>query len=661
MVLLAAAAYGTEGTPEPNGPAALPEPIIPATKEPPRQNPEDVLFLDLTTVVEGASKYQQKVSEAPASVTIITADDIRRYGWRNLGDVINSVRGFHSLNLYRYTQPRVHGLDGNVHILTLIDGIRINDPLYEISYWDNTFPVDLDLIKKIEIIRGPGSSMYGSNAFLAVVNIITKGGEDVGGGEVAGALGSHDAYQGRATWGRKLTQDVEVLVSGDQLRDAGPDLHLDGYTTASSNHGWIRLNEESCYNVFSKVRWRELVFEAFSMNHQRSLPYINPSSIFSDPDNRYITRYSGFSLAHRYAFSDDLSMEERISYRKADHKTHSIFNFAPPGDPFYPVDMHLFSLSRRWDGEWRFTWHADERHKLIWGTEMHYSPALGEEAGMPASYLDYTVSDTNWGAYLQDEITLTDKLRVNLGLRYDKLKTADTTNPRLALIYNLRENTALKLLYGTAFRAPTTSELSFNDNNVTQKAPAGLAPEMVTTYEVALEHGFNQNYKGIVSGYYTKIEDTITYHIDPRDNLYVMYNANQPITSRGVETELIADWHNGWRGNISLAYIDARDDAKRHQTDTPYYLAKCNLIIPVIPDRLFAGLENQFNGRTRTPEGGYNKDYFLTNLNLTYTDPRIKGLEIAAGAYNLFDVNYTSPVYFTQEGLTYGFKLTYRF
>ena len=130
--------------------------------------------------VFGASKREQRVTEAPSSVTILTAHDIRTFGWRTLADALGSVRGFYTTYDRNYTYVGVRGFgrpsDYNNRVLVLVNGHRFNDNVYDQALIGTEFPIDLALVERIEIIRGPGSALYGSSAFFAVINIVLRRG-----------------------------------------------------------------------------------------------------------------------------------------------------------------------------------------------------------------------------------------------------------------------------------------------------------------------------------------------------------------------------------------------------------------------------------------------------------------------------------------------------
>jgi len=168
---------------------------------------EDLMAVDVDSVY-GASGFKQKVTEAPASITIITSEEIQRYGYRTLADILRNVRGFYvsSDRNYSYLGVRGYGLPGdyNSRITLLVDGHRLNDNIFDAALIGTEFPIDVDLIDRVEVIRGPNSSLYIASAFLGVINVITKRGRDLQKVSAAGSAASYGAYQGRVSYGNEF-------------------------------------------------------------------------------------------------------------------------------------------------------------------------------------------------------------------------------------------------------------------------------------------------------------------------------------------------------------------------------------------------------------------------------------------------------------------------
>ncbi|HMY07932.1 MAG TPA: TonB-dependent receptor plug domain-containing protein, partial [Accumulibacter sp.] len=167
--------------------------------------------------VSSASRFEQKVSKIASSVTVISREEIQQHGWRTLAQALRSVPGFyiHYDRNYDYIGARgfARPQDYNSRILLLIDGYRTNDPLYDQAYVGSEQLLDIDLVERIEVVRGPGSSVYGGNAIFGVVNIITRAASEINGFESAAGWASHHSREGRLTYGRRAENGVELLAS----------------------------------------------------------------------------------------------------------------------------------------------------------------------------------------------------------------------------------------------------------------------------------------------------------------------------------------------------------------------------------------------------------------------------------------------------------------
>src|SRR5437867_5779218 len=188
-----------------------------ATSTHPNPGEEMILFQDLPSVF-GASKYEQKPSEAPASVSIVTNEEIRKFGYRTLSEILRSVRGFLTTNDRNYSYIGTRGFDRpgdyDTRVLLLLDGHRVNDNVYDQASIGTESLVDVEAIDRVEIIRGPSSSLYGTDAFFAVVNVITRSGGDLNGRELTAAGGSYSTGEGRAAYGASLDNGAEIYFSG---------------------------------------------------------------------------------------------------------------------------------------------------------------------------------------------------------------------------------------------------------------------------------------------------------------------------------------------------------------------------------------------------------------------------------------------------------------
>src|SRR5580692_7043785 len=198
------------------------------------QNPADESTPDLNALtleqlmdvkVAGAALHPQTLQEAPASVTIITAEDIRKYGYRTLGEALSAVRGFYESNDRTYTSVGVRGFDlpgdYDSELLVMVNGHNMTDHIFDFMlFFGNDFPIDMNLIKQIEIIRGPSSALYGSNAMFATINIVTKSPEEAGPLTLTADTGSFGEKKGQIS-GTASLGGAKVLFSGSVYNNAG--------------------------------------------------------------------------------------------------------------------------------------------------------------------------------------------------------------------------------------------------------------------------------------------------------------------------------------------------------------------------------------------------------------------------------------------------------
>ena len=194
-----------------------------AEPAPATTSPAEIPIISLETLLETPiilrrSSGNNRPPLAPSSVTVIKAEEIKRYGHRTLADVLTSVRGLFVTYDRNYSFLGTRGFnrgDYNSRVLVLVDGHRINNNLSDGGFIGTEFILDADLIKQVEVIRGPVATLYGNNAFFGIINVRTRRGGDVQGlgAEVAGEVGEFDTYKGRATWGHNSARPGMLFSS----------------------------------------------------------------------------------------------------------------------------------------------------------------------------------------------------------------------------------------------------------------------------------------------------------------------------------------------------------------------------------------------------------------------------------------------------------------
>jgi outer membrane receptor for ferrienterochelin and colicins len=635
---------------------------------------EMLLFQEIPSVY-GASKYEQKLTDAPSFVSIVTASEIKMYGYRTLADILRSVPGFFSTYDRNYSYVGVRGFgrpgDYNTRVQLLVDGHRINDSVYDQAPIGTDFPVDIDLIDRVEVIRGPSSSIYGANAFFAVINIMTKRGRDLKGFEVSGEGGSFDTYKGRLSYGTKFQNGVEMLVSGSYFNSLGQNLHFKEFDRPATNHGIAHLLDgDQFHDVFSKFSFQDFSVEGAYHSRDKGIPTASFDTIFNDPREKTVDERAYMNMKYQHNFDNGWGVTARAFY------DHYNFNGGYPYSPTYsadPISSILnkeLSLGESIGTELQVTKRLFEKHKFVFGTEYRNNFIQNVKTYDEDPFYIYTDQKRNsaqWGVYLQDEFSIFNNLILNMGVRHDEYETfGGTTNPRLALIYHPFEKTVIKALYGQAFRPPNIYELYFEDGT-SIKANPSLIPERITTYELVWEQYLGSRWRITAAGFYNDISNLISLENDPTDSMLVYRNVGDVIV-KGFELQLEGRFPRGIEGRISYAFQVTEDQATgKTLTNSPEHQAKLNVIVPLIPERLFLGTEFQYISSRKTLAGAETDDAFVTNITF-FARNLLKDLDLSASVYNLFDQKLGDPGstehrqdIILQDGINFRVKVTYSF
>jgi iron complex outermembrane receptor protein len=649
--------------------------------EPTEISLEGLLKMEIP-IVEGASKYKQKITEAPAFVTVITADEIKKYGYRTLADVLRSAPGLYVSYDRSNARLGVRGVisrDYNSRILLLINGHRINNSMSDGAPIGTEFILDVDLIERVEIIQGPGSSLYGNNAFFAVINVITRKGADMNGTgfEVSGEGGSYDTYKGRVTYGKKFKNGLEVLISGSIYDSAGQEsLYYPQFDQATGsqdyrakNNNGIAINSDvdSYKSFFGNVSFQDFTIEGATIEREKTVPTAPYYADFNDQRFRTTDDRSYANLTYAHSFPDVVDVKAQLYYDRQDYK--QIYSYVDQGGGYY----RQVQTAEWWGSEVQFTKHLWDRLTLTLGGE--YRDDFRQQ-------IDYFNADTgakltnstsvhtnreNYGVYFEGDLAICTNLHLNAGFRYDQYGDFDPAfNPRVALIYNPFPQSTIKAIYGSAFRAPNVYELR-RDRNSTNATPQ---PETVRTYELVYEQEIGDHLRSSLAGFYNQIDELITF----KNGRYVNVKGAE---SKGLEAALEGTWKGGFRARASYTLARTRDTTTHEVLiDSPEHLGKINLSVPVWKDKVFASLEwileskrtSVYEDSSGNLVSGLNAPgYGLVNLTL-FSQNLAPGLEVSASVYNLLDHKYSDPSpYYTQldlieqDGRSFRLKVTYHF
>jgi iron complex outermembrane receptor protein len=644
--------------------------------------PADLTRLSLEELMEvevqTASRYRQNTLDAPSAVSVISAEDIRNFGWRSLADILRSVRSFYLSYDRNYSYIGVRGFgrpgDYNSRLVLLVDGYRINDNVYDTAYVGTEFPVDVDLIERVEVVRGPGSAMYGGNALFGVVNVITRQAGAGPAAEATASAGSEDSYAARATLSKSFDSGLRLLVSGTWRDSDGPDNFFPEFADPATNNGFATgADYDRGTQVFAKASYGKFALDAAWAQRNKGLATGVFGTVFNDPRSRYLDEQTYLNLAWYDTLAGGLETFARVYYGRYRFTGDYIYDYPPLALNRDEAVGEWWGIEARgsrgfgphkvvFGADYQDNLHQDQRNfDLVAGTACVAVPQAGP-------CLDQRASSRRLGLYAQDEWAFAERWSLNAGLRYDDLSDADSDwNLRLGLIYRPQAETALKLIYGTASRPANAYERDYSFPGASPfLANPGLGLERIKALEGIWEQGLGHNLKFTAIAYRYQMHGLI----NQQDVGGALQFQNLPtVTAHGLELELEGRWQDGLTARGSVATQSSHAPDGLDLTNSPTTVAKLNILVPLIPRRLNAGFETQYIGSRRTDLGTI-PGYGVSNVNLRWFDERA-GYELALAVYNAFNERFYDPSgpdpalpnrdRLEQDGATWRLKFTTRF
>ena len=619
--------------------------------------------------VYSASKHLQQAGDAPSSVTVITSDEIQQQGYRTLADILRTVRSFYVTYDRNYSSLGVRGFarpgDFNTRVLLLVDGHRLNDNIYDEAMIGTEFPIDIDLIRRIEILRGPVSSLYGSNALFAVINIITKGAADLNGLDLSVQAESLNTYKGRISFGRKINQ-VEFLASGSFYGSRGNNqLYYPEFNAPESNNGNAsHADDDQQGTVFASISSHDLTLEGAYGTREKGIPTGAYGTVFNNPGTRSTDSHVYADLRYKHTFADSWDLLARVFYDR--YIYNGTYIYPSSIDPAQINPNLDFSDGKWWGTELQVTKTLLSRHRLTAGGEYrdNFRQNQSNYSLNPYEFLLNDKRTSFVGAlYLQDEISISKVLALNVGLRYDHYSSVSaSTDPRAALIYRPRDNTALKIVYGEAFRVPNVYEKFYS---VFPNLPnPSLKSEKIRSTEFIWEQGIRERLWLSASAFHDSTEALITQ--ESIDNGLLVYQNSQRVSSNGLEFEVKARLPNSLEGTASYSFQETQDrDTHQFLSNSPRDLGKMTLSQPFLRKSLFASFNAQYRSGMTTSTGKSISPFTIINFDLL--GRRIGNqLDLSAGLYNLLDKKYFDPpstavpqAAIQQDGRTFRVQLTW--
>jgi len=610
---------------------------------------EDLMKLDGGQVF-GASERLQPVLEAPASVSFVTAEEIRRYGYRTLADILRGVRGMFVTNDRNYSYVGTRGFsspgDYNSRILLLVNGHRVNDNIYGQAEIGAELGIDTAMFERVEIIRGPSASLYGDSAFVGVINVITRTGASLAGGSVTVETGTLGSSLARAAIGHVFANGVDVALSGTAEHDNGVGrLYFPAFDAPSTNHGVAEgLDGEGVEELYGRLDFRGLTLTGVYGTRERGVPTASFGTLFGSqtPPEQTTDRHTMIDAAYRRSFSGT-----RVTLRASfDHfSADGIYPFAADQADAPVVSAFSGGIGSRWTFESGVIRSFPGRQTVSAGVQFIDNVRQDQTARFSDSLtltLDSHRSSTQQAVYGQDEIKLARWLIVNAGLRYDVYQAFTRVTPRAALIVMPSSTQSFKYLYGNAFRTPNAYELNTFYFGAQVE---DLQPESIGTHEVVWERYTHDWLRTSASAYWYEADRLITLVPDASTFLGVSYVNHEQVRARGLEFEAQMRLSRGVQALMSYAFqsaVDVDEDPRPRLPNSPRHMAQARLSARGFSPRSSVSVNGQYLSSRETLAG--TTVSAATTFDVTMVQPLGHSWEIFGGVRNIFDNQYADPV-----------------
>lgn len=588
----------------------------------PELSPEELAWIEIPEVITPA-RIAQPITEAPSSVSIVTAEEIHRSGLTNIPDILRRLAGVDVMALSPSDiNVGIRGLNSTVSnkILVMIDGRSVYMDFYGTTLW-STLPILLDEIKRIEIVRGPGSALYGANAFSGVINIITKTPEEQKDTLVSASAGTKNTYRGTA-------------ITAGNLDDLGYKLAL----------GW---NEEGFWEDSDRKAMENLIANGvlnYRIDDEKKLRC--GAGVNSGSDHFLVEESQGLLKVDGYAtylnasyLQPNLTILSYWNRGEADAKSER----TGQKTNFRYNTSHI---------ELQYELDNIPYNDLVLGGSYRYNT-------MASGTFDHGEHQNTSALFLQDGISITEFLRVIAGSRFDynSLINDYRFSPRGSLIIHPHPDHVIRLTVSKAYRDPTFVETNFDfygiidprfpEYTVHTIGNPELVPEKILAYEVGWNGLLTSFLKTRVDLFYNEIEDMIrglivsrypVFPFFPREFTY--FNTDDPVRAIGGEAGAdvrIAGWLNGF---INYSY----QELKNTRTDEIVKSAPKNKLNAGLDATPYPGLSATISAHyvDKTVWGSLLsgdqeiEDYILTNARLAYAINK-PDLELAVSVFNLFN------------------------
>lgn len=595
-----------------------------------------------------ASKFPQKATQAPASVTVVTAEQIRQFGYRTLADILNGIRGFYTSYDRNYAYVGVRGFarpgDYNTRVLLLVDGHRLNEPIYDMAPIGTDFPVDVSLIERVEVIRGPGSSLYGTSAFFAVVTVLTKSAESSPGTRVDVSVGSLETRRAIASIGHVFDSGNEVMLAASGYRSSGNSrLYFPEFDVPGVHDGvFVNGDDDRSASLLASAVIGRLRISGSFVDRAKRIPTGSFSSVFGDRRARTTDRLGYADAAYTGPFGGNWTGVARggLDY----YGYTGMYPFVSETTDGTVVQQDA-ARSVQASGELTLNRHGTH-DVLTLGVELRRSlrnrQFTSDHTGLR---LDERHPSNALGVYVQDQVTIRPWVLFNAGVRLDHDNAfGSSLTPRTGLVILPGGASTLKLLYGRAFRAPNSYEFYYY--STMRDEGMRLEPETITTQEIVWEQNIGAFVRTELSAFHYDanhlVEQRTLGSFDPETG-YGLYFANTGrTTANGADAQIEGCLPWGLVGTFGYGFVRAKDWLTHEPlSNSPRHLTTMRVAAPIRPFASRVAVEVRGVSERRALDGRAVPGFVVGNA--TAATSITKRLDLELGVYNLTNTRYADP------------------
>lgn len=577
--------------------------------------------------------------EAPASVTVVTREQIQRSGYRTLADILRRVQGFYITYDRQYSYIGVRGFsnpgDYNTRVLLMVDGHRLNDAIFEQAMAGTEFTIDVDLIDHVEITRGPASSLYGTNAVFGVINVITRKASDLNGIEAASDAGSFNTYRGRLSYGREIA-GIQTLLSGTFYGSQGPrQLYYPEYDDPSTNNGIAsHADDDQFIDLLATLSRRGVRFQAAYNAREKGDPTGAFGDVFNDRRNREADGHGYLDLRYEGAIGKTSSFLARTYFDRITYDGKFVQEGANES-----VLNKDFARGESFGVELQATTRFLDKYRFVSGFEYRNDfrqEVTNYDVSPFTSYLNYDRPSFVAAPYVEGEIPLRGSFLLAPSIRVDyNPRVGWMTSPRAALRFAQGERNHFKLMFGQSFRSPNAYELYYYP----AYTPSKLQAERNLAWEGDWDRDFSHGFLLSTALYANRMRNFIATN---ETNTLGFENEGKMDTA-GLEATFQKKWLTGATAILgySNTFQQLGDDGDG-KINSPKHLGKLNASIPLWTKSVFATIDAQYVGRRATLAQNAVSPY--TTLNFTLLGRDIFGrLDLSASLYNALDKTFYDP------------------